>query len=217
MMQIRKEDLRLYVVTDRTWLGERSLASQVEKILGVGATLLQLREKDMPYDEFVNEAKEIKRITDRYHIPLIINDCIDVAVSVDADGVHLGQEDEQLQSAREILGEDKIIGISVHTVEEAITAQNYGADYIGVGAVFNTSTKKDAGALSFDTLTNICKAVTLPVVAIGGITRDNIMKLSGSGIDGVAVISAIFAQRDISSATKEMLTLANKMIGKKLI
>ena len=214
-MRICKEDLLLYGVTDRTWSGEAGLAAQVEQALEAGATLLQLLEKDMPYPLFVEEAREIKKLTDRYGVSLIINDRIDVAAAVDVAGVHLGQEDENIRKAREILGEDKIIGISVHTVAEALTAQKNGADYIGVGAVFKTSTKKDANALPHEVLSAICHAVSLPVVAIGGITKDNILSLSGSGVDGVAVISAIFASPDIYGATREMLELARAMTGGK--
>ncbi len=211
-MRIRKEDMLLYLVTDRTWLKGRSLATQIEESLQAGATMVQLREKNMPIQKFVEEAHQIRSLTRQYQIPFIINDEVEVALASDADGVHLGQEDGNITSARVRLGEDKIIGISVHTVEEALEAQQNGADYIGVGAVFPTSTKKDANPLSVDMLRAICGAVTIPVVAIGGITVDNIMQLNGSGVDGVAVISAILAKEDISAATKEMLKLSRIMI-----
>lgn len=213
---MRKEDLLLYAITDRTWQGSSKLSEQIEAVLKGGATLLQLREKELSYEQFITEAKEVRKITLRYQIPLIINDRIDVAAAVDADGVHLGQDDDTLMTAREILGSDKIIGISAHTVEEAISAQRYGADYIGAGAVFGTATKKDANPLKLDILSQICDAVTIPVVAIGGITRDNIMSLAGSGVDGVAVISSLFAAEDITTATSEMLALAKKMIRRLL-
>ncbi len=212
-MKLKKENILLYVVTDRTWLGQNKLRDQVEEIIKSGATLLQVREKDLSFEEFVAEAKQIKNITERYGIPLIINDRIDVAIAVDADGVHLGQEDEDIKKAKEIFGADKIIGISAHNVEEALKAQNNGADYIGVGAVFSTSTKKDANTVAYETLQDICRAVTLPIVAIGGITEDNILNLSGSGVDGVAVISAIFASENVGKATDKMLGLAKKMIS----
>ena len=211
-MRIRKEDMLLYLVTDRTSLKGRSLAAQIEESLQAGATLVQLREKNMPFQEFVEEAHQIRALTREYQIPFIINDEIEVALASEADGVHLGQEDGNITSARARLGKDKIIGISVHNVPEALEAQQNGADYIGVGAVFPTSTKKDANPLSIDMLKSICEAVTIPVVAIGGITRDNIMQLSGAGVDGVAVISAILAKEDISEATKEMLKLSRLMI-----
>lgn len=211
-MRIRKEDMLLYLVTDRTWLKGRSLAAQIEESLQAGATLVQLREKNMPFQEFVEEAHQIRALTREYQIPFIINDEVEVALASQADGVHLGQEDGNITSVRARLGKDKIIGISVHNVAEALEAQQNGADYIGVGAVFPTSTKKDANPLSIDMLKSICEAVTIPVVAIGGITRDNIMQLSGAGVDGVAVISAILAKEDISEATKEMLKLSRLMI-----
>ncbi len=211
-MRARNEDMLLYLVTDRTWLKGDSLAAQIEESLRAGATMVQLREKNMPFQEFVEEAHQIRTLTRKYQIPFIINDEIEVALASNADGVHLGQEDGNITSARACLGEDKIIGISVHNVEEALEAQQNGADYIGVGSVFPTSTKKDANPLGMDMLRAICDAVTIPVVAIGGITRDNIMQLSGSGVDGVAVISAILAQEDIGEATKEMLKLSRYMI-----
>ncbi len=214
-MLFTKEHMLLYAVTDRSWLGEKRLIDQVEEVLKAGATLIQLREKDLSYEEFVSEAIQIKAITDYYHIPLIINDRIDVAIAADADGVHLGQDDDNVQKAREILGSDKIIGISAHTVREALDAEKYGADYIGVGAVFGTTTKKDAGIVTFETLKDICKAVTIPVVAIGGITGDNIMKLAGSGVAGVAVISALFASKDPGKATKKMYKMAAEMVAVK--
>jgi thiamine-phosphate pyrophosphorylase len=213
-MSIRRSDLLLYAVTDRTWLGEKSLASQVEEALKAGVTMLQYREKRLGNDEFIEQAREINQLAKQYHVPLIINDNVEAALAVDAAGVHLGQEDDELRSARERLGPDKIIGISVHTVEEAIIAQNNGADYLGVGAIFGTGTKPDAKHLSTDILKEICQSVTIPVVAIGGINKDNIMKLAGTGVDGIAVISAIFAEPDIAKATRELLLLAKNMIKK---
>jgi thiamine-phosphate pyrophosphorylase len=210
-MRIRKENVLLYAVTDRTWEGNK-LVDQVEEAVKSGVTMLQLREKGMGFEDMVEEARHLKTITDRFHIPFIINDSIDVAIAVNADGIHLGQEDEGIREARAKLGNDKIIGISAHTLEEAITAQEEGADYIGVGAVFETTTKKDASGIGLEILKLICEAVTIPVVAIGGISKDNIMRLSGTGVDGVAVISALFAQPDIKEATKQMLQLAQIMV-----
>ncbi|MDF2543514.1 MAG: thiamine-phosphate diphosphorylase [Herbinix sp.] len=211
-MKIKKEDMLLYIVTDRTWLGDHTLADQVEKTLQSGATFLQLREKDLSYDEFVELAYQIKTIANRYHVPFVINDNIDVAQAVGADGVHIGQTDEDILKVRDQLGPEKIIGLSAHTTEEAILAEQLGADYIGVGAIFPTNTKLDANAVSYSTLQDICKSVTIPVVAIGGISKENISKLSGSGVDGVAVISAVFAQPDISYATKDLLERSRQMV-----
>ncbi|HHV11333.1 MAG TPA: thiamine phosphate synthase [Clostridiales bacterium] len=207
-MKIKKDHMLLYIVTDRAWLGARQLSEQVEDSLHAGATMVQLREKDMGFGDFVKEAKEIGALTKKYQVPFIINDNVDVAVAADADGVHLGQEDGDLAEIRKRLGKDKIIGISAHNVEEALKAQADGADYLGVGAVFPTDTKKDANPLTLGLLKSICGAVHIPVVAIGGITKDNIMNLAGSGVDGVAVISAIFAQKDIGKATRELLDLS---------
>ena len=212
-MNIQKEDLLLYAVTDRSWLKGASLAGQVRKALEGGVTLLQLREKDMPYEELVALAGEIHEITLQYGIPMIINDSVEVALAVGAEGVHIGQEDMDIGNARARLGKDKIIGISAHTVEEALRAENYGADYIGTGALFTTSTKKDAHMVALRTLTKICDAVSIPVVAIGGITKDNILQLKETGITGVAVVSAIFAQQDIGTATRELKILAQKVIS----
>ncbi len=210
-MQIKKEDMLLYVVTDRTWLGDNTLAKQVKETLISGATMIQMREKEISFEEFEAEAKEIIKLTKHYKVPFIINDRIDVAIAVDADGVHLGQGDEGIKATREKLGYDKIIGLSAHSVKEALAAQESGADYIGVGAVFNTNTKSDANTINIDTLKEICNSVSIPVVAIGGISKDNISKLYGTGVDGVAVISAIFAQSNIMKATEDMLELVNKL------
>lgn len=211
-MKLDKNSMLLYVVTDRTWLGKNSLPIQVEQAIIGGATFIQLREKNLNYDEFVNLAKEVKVITDKYRVPFVINDNVDVAVKVNADGVHIGQSDEEINVVREKLGNDKIIGLSVNNVEDAVKAMKNGADYIGVGAVFNTPTKLDAKSVTFKTLNDICKTINIPVVAIGGISKDNILKLSDSGIDGVAVISAIFAQPDITNASIELLQLSKQMV-----
>jgi thiamine-phosphate pyrophosphorylase len=210
-MKLNKENLLLYAVTDRSWLGDHTLSWQVEQAILGGATFIQLREKDMPFDEFVKEATEIKKITDQYKVPFFINDNVEVALAVDADGVHIGQSDDAIELARRKLGQDKIIGLSAHTIREAIQAQKNGADYIGTGAVFNTSTKLDANTVSFETLQDICRAVSIPVVAIGGISKENMAFLASSGIDGIAVVSAIFAQEDIKQATRELLLELNKL------
>lgn len=207
-----KESMCLYAVTDSTWLKERTLPEVVEEALEGGATFIQIREKHLEYDEFIALAKEVKAVTERYHVPYVINDEVGIAKLIDADGVHLGQNDEELAKAREILGPDKIIGVSAHNVEEAVTAEKNGADYLGVGAVFNTSTKTDVTDMSRETLRAICDAVSIPVVAIGGIKADNILELEGSRIDGVAVVSAIFAADDIKEAAKKLLVKAKKIV-----
>ncbi len=211
-MNLDKNSMLLYIVTDRTWLGENSLSKQVEEAVLGGATFVQLREKNVCFHAFVKIAREVKAVTDKYKIPFVINDDVDVAVEVNADGVHIGQSDENLVSAREKLGSGKIIGVSAHNLDEALAAEKNGADYIGVGAVFSTSTKQDANKVSFETLTEICDSVTIPVVAIGGICAGNIMKLKGSGIDGVAVVSAIFAQKNIKKAAEELLVLSEQLV-----
>ena len=202
----------VYGVTDRAWLNGKTLEEQVEKAIQGGATLIQLREKQLHYDDFLEQAIKIKKITAQYHIPFIINDNVEIALAVDADGVHVGQKDMQANMVRKKLGENKIIGVSVQTLEQALSAEKNGADYLGVGAVFSTSTKQDASEVSFETLQNICKAVSIPVVAIGGINIKNIAKLKNSGIDGVAVVSAIFAQKDITKATQELVSLSKEIL-----
>ncbi len=205
----------LYAVTDRTWLenpGAKELASQVEQALRGGVTMVQLREKELDEDELLREAFAVKEVCDRYGVPLIINDNIGIALEVDAAGVHLGQSDEDVARAREVLGPEKIIGVSARTVEQARQAQSRGADYLGTGAVFPTGTKRDAEVIGRDTLTEICRSVSIPVAAIGGITADNVRELAGSGISGIAVISAIFAQDDTRAAAALLRQLAEDII-----
>ncbi|HIT86587.1 MAG TPA: thiamine phosphate synthase [Candidatus Coprocola pullicola] len=211
-MKVKNESMLVYAVTDRAWLNGKTLEEQVEKAIQGGATLIQLREKQLHYDDFLEQAIKIKKITAQYHIPFIINDNVEIALAVDADGVHVGQKDMQANMVRKKLGENKIIGVSVQTLEQALSAEKNGADYLGVGAVFSTSTKQDASEVSFETLQNICKAVSIPVVAIGGINIKNIAKLKNSGIDGVAVVSAIFAQKDITKATQELVSLSKEIL-----
>ena len=174
----------VYAVTDRTWLNGQTLEEQVEQTIKGGATLIQLREKELENDAFLEQAIKIKKITDKYHIPFIINDNVEIALAVNADGVHVGQKEMEAGEVRKKMGENKIIGVSVQTVEQALLAQKQGADYLGVGAVFSTSTKLDASEVSLETLQQICKAVSIPVVAIGGITAKNVLQLKKSGIDG---------------------------------
>ncbi|MBZ4667555.1 MAG: thiamine-phosphate pyrophosphorylase [Epulopiscium sp.] len=193
-------DYKLYLVTDRDILAGRNLESAVEEAIQGGVTLVQLREKDITSLEFYNMALRIKRITSQYNIPLIINDRLDIALAVDAEGVHLGQRDIPCVIARKIIGENKIVGVSASTLEEAKKAEKDGADYIGVGAVFPTSTKQDARDVSVDLLKEIKQSVAIPVVAIGGINEDNVSLLKDTNIDGIAVVSAILGKKDIKSA-----------------
>lgn len=203
-MNCDKKDLLLYAVTDRHWLNGETLYSQVEKALKGGATFIQLREKKLDEGSFLEEAKEIQKLCKEYNVPFVINDNVEIAREINADGVHVGQSDMEAQNVREILGDDKIIGVSAQTVEQALLAEKHGADYLGVGAVFKTGSKDDAEEVSHDELERICKAVSIPVIAIGGITHDNVKELAGRGIVGIAVISAIFGQKDIENATKEL-------------
>lgn len=210
-MNIKRESVLLYAVTDRSWLCGDTLCSQVKKALNGGVTAVQLREKDLGRESFIEEAFKIGKLCREYSVPFIINDNVEIAKIVNADGVHLGQGDMPVCKAREILGDDKIIGVSAHNVEQALLAQKDGADYLGCGASFPTGSKSDAGVIGVDTIKNICSAVSIPVAAIGGINEDNILKLSGSGIDGVAVISAIFAREDITLAAKTLKKLAERV------
>ena len=212
-MKLQAEHLKLYAVTDRSWLGGCTLAQQVEESLAGGATMVQLREKGMDRETLRWEALEIRAVCRRYGVPFLINDAADLAAEVGADGVHVGQSDIVDKDVRAMIGPDKILGISANTVETAVKAQESGADYIGVGAVFHTDTKKDAQSLTNEELLAICKAVTIPVVAIGGINENNIMQLKGSGIDGVSVISAIFAKEHPGEATKVLLKKVEEMLG----
>jgi thiamine-phosphate pyrophosphorylase len=211
-MKFDKNSLLLYAVTDRSWLGGETLASAVEKALIGGVTFVQLREKELGTKKLLQEAKDIKELCKKYHVPFVINDNVDIAIAVDADGVHVGQKDMEAGIVRELIGRDKILGVSAQTVEQAILAEQRGADYLGVGAVFATGSKADADYVSHETLKAICKAVNIPVIAIGGISTDNIMELAGSGIVGIAVISGIFAQPDIVGATARLKELAEKMV-----
>ena len=212
-MKLDKRSLLLYAVTDRTWLGGRTLADAVHDALEGGATFLQLREKNLDDDSFLQLALEIKEIAAKYKVPFVINDNINVALACGADGVHVGQKDMAAKDVRKIIGSDKILGVSAQTVEQAVAAEENGADYLGVGSVFSTSTKLDADAVSFETLKEICQAVSIPVVAIGGINKDNARKLKGSGIDGIAVVSAIFAQENIREAAAELRQIAREVVG----
>lgn len=199
-----KNALLLYTVTDRRWLNGGSLKDQVEKAIKGGATFIQLREKDLDRASLKAEALEIQALCRAYHIPFVLDDDVELAVEINADGVHVGQKDLEASCARQKLGPDRILGVSAQTVAEAIAAEKAGADYLGVGAVFPTSSKNDADDVSHETLQDICRSVSIPVIAIGGITRDNVNELSGTGIVGIAVISAIFAKEDITAATADL-------------
>lgn len=203
-MNCRPEDMLLYAVTDRAWLNGATLESQVEQALKGGATFVQLREKELDEETFLEEAKKIKKLCGKYHVPFVINDNVDIALAVDADGVHVGQSDMEAGKVREKLGPDKIIGVSCKNVEQALLAKKHGADYLGVGAMYPTGTKKDATAVTPEVLSEICQAVDIPVVAIGGINKKRLEPLKGTGVDGVAVVSAIFAAEDIKKATREL-------------
>jgi len=208
-----KKSMCLYAVTNSMWLGNRTLPEVVKEALEGGATFLQIREKNLAYPEFVKLATEVKAVTDAYHIPYVVDDDVELAKEIDADGVHIGQSDLALVEARRVLGPDKIIGVSAHSVAEAIEAERNGADYLGVGSVFTTSTKLDAEAVSKATLKEICEAVSIPVVAIGGIQKDNMLQLKGTKVDGVAVVSAIFAAPDVQQAAKELRMTADELVS----
>lgn len=199
---MKKIDYSLYLVTDRDLLKGKSLVEAIEEAILGGTTLVQLREKNVSSLEFYNVAKEVKKVTDKYNVPLIINDRLDIALAIDADGVHIGQSDLPCKVARSILPEGKIIGVSAHNLEEGLKAQADGADYIGCGAMFSTSTKKDTTNVTFERLKEIKENLNIPVVAIGGINENNIDKLSGSGIDGVAIVSAIIAKENVKEASR---------------
>ena len=209
-MRLSAESLRLYAVTDRAWLKGRTLYDCVRESISGGATMIQLREKSLGYEAFKSQALEIQSLCREYHVPFIINDNVNLAVDVNADGVHVGQDDMSASNVREIIGAGKILGVSVRTAEEAVLAERSGADYLGAGAVFHTGSKSDAVDISHETLREICGAVKIPVVAIGGINAGNIHLLAGSGIDGVAVISAIFAADDIRGAAENLRALSEK-------
>lgn len=203
-MKCDRSKFLLYAVTDRHWLNGRTLEEDVEKALKGGATLVQLREKKLGFESFCNEALKIHRLCKKHGVPLIINDNIEVAKAVDAEGIHLGQDDMNISKARSILGDDKIIGATARTKEQALKAESDGADYIGSGAVFGTSTKSDAAKMSLETLKEICSSVKIPVTAIGGITKDNVLNLKDCGISGAAVVSGIFGEKDIYNSTSEI-------------
>lgn len=202
---MKNVDYTIYLVTDRDVLRGRDLIKCIEESILGGVTLVQLREKNVTSREFYEIAIKVKEVTSRYNIPLIINDRLDIALAIDADGLHIGQKDLPASVARKILGKDKILGVSAATLQESLKAEKDGADYLGVGAVFSTSTKKDTRDVSYETLSSITSSVNIPVVAIGGINEKNVTKLKESNIDGIAVISCILGKEDVKGAAEKML------------
>ncbi len=212
-MKIKPELLTLYGVTDRGHLEGKRLCQVVEEVLKGGATLIQLREKDMDQEAFLKEALEVKKVTDAYQVPLIINDNIQVCLACDAAGVHVGQSDMAAGQVRRLLGEDKIIGVTAKTVDQALAAQAAGADYLGCGAVFGSSTKLDTKKMSLETLDEICRSVSIPVVAIGGISLENIGQLTGHLMDGAAVVSALFSAEDPCAVARKLKAQICRICG----
>ena len=211
-MKFAESMLRLYAVTDRSWLGTQTLAQQVEQALRGGATCVQLREKELNDTDFLAEAKELKILCARYGVPLIINDNVELALKVDADGVHVGQEDMDARDVRGLIGPDKILGVTAKTLEQAQKAQQAGANYLGSGAVFGSTTKPNARPMTKELLHSICQSVTIPVVAIGGIHRGNIAFLAGTGIRGAAVVSGIFSAVDIAEECRILRAEIDKIV-----
>lgn len=211
-MKCDKETMLLYAVTDRAWTGRQTLTEQVEEALKGGVTCVQLREKHLNDPDFLQEAKDICALCREYGVPFIVNDNVEVAIACKADGVHVGQEDMEAGRVRKLIGEDMILGVSAHTVEEARKAVENGADYLGLGSVFPTNTKSDVDVMKRETLQAICSAVDVPIVAIGGINKDNLSSLKGSGVDGVALVSAIFSAENIEEACRELKALSREMV-----
>ena len=208
-----EKSLLLYAVTDRHWLGGRTLYDVVRESLDGGVTFLQLREKDLDDASFYEEAVKLQEMAKEYGVPFVVNDNVEIAVRMNADGVHVGQSDMEAGDVRALIGPDKILGVSAQTVEQAVLAEKRGADYLGVGAVFPTGSKDDAVEVTHETLKEICDAVSIPVVAIGGITYENIHELAGTGICGIAVISAIYAQDHIREAAAALKKVTAEAVG----
>ncbi len=211
-MKCNKESMLLYAVSDRAWAGKLTLMEQVEEAIKGGVTCVQLREKELDDENFLEEAIEMKELCARYNVPFIINDNVDIAIKCKADGIHIGQKDMEAGNVRALVGDKMMIGVSAQTVEQAIAAEYAGADYLGVGAMFHTETKRDACEVSYQTLKEICETVSIPVVAIGGIKKSNILELVGTKVDGVALVSAIFAADDIEAECKELRSLSERMV-----
>ena len=214
-MKFTTDMLRLYAVTDRSWLRGRTLFEQVEQALSGGTTLVQLREKEMDEDAFLREAVDMAKLCHRYGVPLLINDNVDIAMRSGADGVHVGQDDMAADAVRRILGADMILGVTAKTVEQAVRAQEAGADFLGSGAVFGSLTKLNAKPMTKELLTSICHAVSIPVVAIGGVDSHNILELAGTDIAGVAVVSGVFAAEDIEKECRYLLEMAERITAAK--
>lgn len=212
-MKCDKKAMLLYAVTDRAWIGKQSLYEQVESALKGGATCVQLREKELDDETFLNEAMEISALCKRYGVSFFINDNVEIAIKCHADGIHVGQEDMEAAQVRQRVGNDMMIGVSAHSVEEALEAVKNGADCLGVGAMFSTSTKTNVNVLPKETLRDICAAVDIPVVAIGGIGKSNISQLAGTGVDGIALVSAIFAADDIENECRLLRKLSEEMVN----
>ena len=213
-MKIKPEILRVYGVTDASWTGRFTLLEQVEQALKGGVTCIQFRDKQLENDAFLREAKKMKVLCEKYHVPLIINDHVEIAIQCGADGVHVGQKDMEAKEVRKLVGEKMIIGVSARTVEQAIQAEQAGADYLGVGAVFGTSTKMDAEKISLERLKEICQAVKIPVVAIGGVQKDNFPELAGTGVAGAALVSAIFSAQDIEEECRNLRNISEQIVCK---
>ena len=211
-MNFSKETMLLYAVTDSRWTGEQTLYAQVEAALKGGVTCVQLREKHLSNEAFLAEALELKELCHRYGVPLLINDNAEIALASQADGVHVGQSDMAAAAARALLGPDKIVGVTARTVEQAKAAEAAGASYLGSGAVFGSTTKADARPLDHAVLKQITQAVSIPVVAIGGITQENLPRLRGTGVDGVALVSTIFSAPDIEGKCRELKALSQDMV-----
>lgn len=211
-MKCKSETMRLYAVTDRAWTGKQTLMEQVETAIRGGATCVQLREKNLDEEHFLAEALEMKKLCTGYGVPFIVNDNVEIAMKSGADGIHVGQKDMEAGNVRALVGNHMMIGVSAKTVEQALAAEKAGADYLGVGAVFATSTKPDASEVSHQVLKDICKAVSIPVVAIGGISKSNMTELKGTGVDGVALVSAIFAAEDIEAECKMLRALSEEIV-----
>ena len=212
-MQFNREQLLLYAVTDRTWVGRQTLLEQIEDALAGGASVLQLREKELDEAAFLQEAIQVREICHRHGVPLIINDNVDVALKAGADGVHVGIEDAPVAEMRRRVGADFIIGATAKTVEQAQLAERSGADYLGVGAIFPSPTKRSAIRITNAQLREICASVSIPAVAIGGINLENAREIRGCGVQGIAVVSAIFAAQDIPTATAALLRAARDVVS----
>ena len=210
-MKCDKHTMLLYAVTDRAWVGEQTLYQQVESALKGGATCVQLREKQLGDADFLQEAIQIHALCQQYGVPLFINDNVEVALQCHAEGIHVGQEDMAAAQVRQRVGDEMMIGVSVHSVEVALEAVRHGADCLGVGAAFSTHTKADVDVLPEGMMKAICDAVDIPVVAIGGIHKENLLRLKGTGVNGVALVSAIFGAEDIEAECRELKALAEQL------